>query len=251
MKPAIRLVGLTKRFGTQTVLDGIDLDIARGELFVLMGLSGTGKSVLLKHLIRLHTPDAGRVEIEGEDLASKDERALIAYLKRVGMVFQHAALFDSMSAGDNIAFPLREQGDRSPAEIRERVDFLLDKVRLRGVYDKLPSELSGGMRKRVGIARGLALAPDFVYFDEPTSGLDLVTATVIEDLILETHHEFGYTGVVITHRWELAQRLADRVALLWQGRIHSVGTPQEMETSDDRIVRGFLNRDPSVLKQDA
>jgi len=130
--PAIRIAGLSKRFGTQTVLDGIDLDIAPGELFIVMGLSGTGKSVLLKHLIRLHNPDAGRIEVDGEDLAAMDEAAVIAYLKRVGMVFQHAALFDSMSAGDNVAFPLREQGDRSEVQICERVGFLLDKVRLGG-----------------------------------------------------------------------------------------------------------------------
>ncbi|RMF15657.1 MAG: ATP-binding cassette domain-containing protein, partial [Candidatus Dadabacteria bacterium] len=161
--------------------------------------------------------------------------------------FQYAALFDSMTAADNIAFPLREHTDRSEADIAATVEDLLRRVQLEGRGDRMPSELSGGMRKRVGIARSLALEPDILYFDEPTSGLDPVTAAVIEDLIMETHRDFGYTGLVITHHWELAQRLASRVALLWRGRIHAIGTPGEFEASHDPIIRGFLDRDPRVL----
>lgn len=247
MSGSIVIEGLVKRFGDQTVLDGLDVAIEPGEMFILMGLSGTGKSVTLKHLLRLIEPDAGRILIDGEDLAQMTPARLGDYLCRTGTVFQYAALFDSMTAADNIAFPLREHTDRSEADIAATVEDLLRRVQLEGRGDRMPSELSGGMRKRVGIARSLALEPDILYFDEPTSGLDPVTAAVIEDLIMETHRDFGYTGLVITHHWELAQRLASRVALLWRGRIHAIGTPGEFEASHDPIIRGFLDRDPRVL----
>lgn len=246
--PAIAIDGLCKRFGSQVVLDKLSFEIQPGELFIVMGLSGTGKSVTLKHLLRLIEPDAGSIRIDGQDLQQMSEAELVAYLKRVGMVFQNSALFDSMSSGDNVAFPLREHGQFSDAEIDARVDEMLRRVRLSHAKDRNPADLSGGMRKRVGLARALVLEPDFVFFDEPTSGLDMVTGAVIEDLILETHREFGYTGLVITHHWELAQKLASRVALLWAGGIHWVGSPGDFAKSDDPIIRGFLNRDPRILE---
>lgn len=248
MTPAIVIQGLCKRFGAQIVLDQLNLEVQRGELFIVMGLSGTGKSVTLKHLLRLIEPDAGNIYIDGQNLQQMNEAELVAYLKRVGMVFQNSALFDSMSSGENIAFPLREHGQLSARQIEQRVDEMLQRVRLAHAKDKNPADLSGGMRKRIGLARALVLRPDFVFFDEPTSGLDLVTGAVIEDLILETHREFGYTGLVITHHWELAQKLASRVALLWAGGIHWVGTPNDFAKSTDPIIRGFLNRDPRILE---
>lgn len=247
MTAAIAIDGLCKKFGTLQVLDGLSFSIERGEMFIVMGLSGTGKSVTLKHLLRLIEPDAGTIAIDGQDLFAMDENELVGYLKRTGTVFQNSALFDSFSTGDNVAFPLREHTDLSEAEIADRVDDYLRRVRLPDTRDKNPADLSGGMKKRVGLARALVMQPDIVYFDEPTSGLDMVTGAVIEELILETHREFGYTGLVITHHWELAQKLANRVALLWQGSVHAVGTPQEFAASRDPIVRGFLQRDPAVL----
>ncbi len=247
--PAIRIRNLQKSFGENRVLENVNIDVEPGEILIVVGLSGSGKSVLLKHLIRLIEPDSGSIEIEGADLLAMDEQPLNQYLQNVGMVFQHAALFDSMSTGQNIMFPILEHNYMPPDQAEARARELLRRVRMPDAFDRNPADLSGGMKKRAGLARGLALGPKFVYFDEPMAGLDMVTGVVIQDLILETHREFGYTGVVITHHWDMAQRLGDRVALLWNGRIHATGTPAELESSTDRIVQGFLNRDPSVLAE--
>lgn len=247
---AIRIAGLGKRFGTQTVLEGIDLDVRKGEIFAVMGLSGSGKSVLVKHLVGLHTIDEGDILIEGVSLKSMSPEARLAYLRRIGMVFQHAALFDSLTTGENVAFPLRERGEKDEAKIAARVAEMLAAVGLEGAIEKMPAELSGGMQKRAGIARGLVGSPDFLYFDEPTTGLDPITSVLIENLILETHDRFGYTGVVITHSVSTAQRIADRIALLWKGRIRALGTPDEIMASPDPIVQGFLRQDPRVLDAD-
>lgn len=246
--PALAVEGLTKSFADQPVLEGVNLRVPKGRIFVLMGISGSGKSVFLKHLIRLLKPESGRILVENRELAAMDRDELVRYLRRVGMVFQGSALFDSLSAGENVAFPLREHSELDDGRIRARAEEMLERVGLEGAYHKLPAELSGGMRKRAGIARGLALRPDFLYFDEPTSGLDPITSAVIEELIVETHREFGYTGVVITHSVSTAQRLGHKVALLWNGRIRAVGTFEDLAAADDPIIQGFLKRDPHVLE---
>lgn len=247
---AIRVSGLSKSFGAQKVLDGIDIEVRRGEIFAVMGLSGSGKSVLVKHFVGLHTIDEGDILIEGASLKAMDARARLAYLRRIGMVFQHSALFDSLTTAENVAFPLREQGEKDETKIAARVAEMLAAVGLEAAGDKLPAELSGGMQKRAGIARGLVGAPDFLFFDEPTTGLDPITSVLIENLIMETHDRFGYTGVVITHSVMTAQRIADRIALLWKGRIRALGTPAEVMASADPVVQGFLRQDPSVLDAD-
>lgn len=247
---AIRIAGLSKRFGAQTVLEGIDLDVRKGEIFAVMGLSGSGKSVLVKHLVGLHSIDEGDILIEGVSLKNMSPEARLAYLRRIGMVFQHAALFDSLTTGENVAFPLRERGEKDEAKIAARVTEMLAAVGLEGAIEKMPAELSGGMQKRAGIARGLVGSPDFLFFDEPTTGLDPITSVLIENLILETHARFGYTGVVITHSVSTAQRIADRIALLWKGCIRALGTPDEIMASPDPIVQGFLRQDPRVLDAD-
>ena len=247
---AIRVSGLSKSFGAQKVLDGINIDVRRGEIFAVMGLSGSGKSVLVKHFVGLHTIDEGDILIEGASLKDMDSRERLAYLRRIGMVFQHAALFDSLTTGENVAFPLRERGEKDEAKITARVTEMLTAVGLEEAADKMPSQLSGGMQKRAGIARGLVGSPDFLFFDEPTTGLDPITSVLIENLIMETHERFGYTGVVITHSVTTAQRIADRLALLWKGRIRALGTPDEIMASPDPVVQGFLRQDPSVLDAD-
>ncbi len=247
---AIRVSGLSKSFGTQKVLDGIDIDVRRGEIFAVMGLSGSGKSVLVKHFVGLHTIDEGDILIEGVSLKDMDSRERLAYLQRIGMVFQHSALFDSLTTAENVAFPLRERGEKDEAKITTRVTEMLAAVGLEEAADKMPAELSGGMQKRAGLARGLVGSPDFLFFDEPTTGLDPITSVLIENLIMETHARFGYTGVVITHSVTTAQRIASRLALLWKGRIRALGTPDEVMASSDPVVRGFLRQDPSVLDAD-
>ena len=247
---AIRVSGLSKSFGTQKVLDGVDIDVRRGEIFAVMGLSGSGKSVLVKHFVGLHTIDEGDILIEGASLKGMNSQERLAYLRRIGMVFQHAALFDSLTTGENVAFPLRERGEKDEAKITARVTEMLAAVGLEEAVDKMPAQLSGGMQKRAGIARGLVGSPDFLFFDEPTTGLDPITSVLIENLIMETHDRFGYTGVVITHSVITAQRIADRLALLWKGRIRALGTPDEIMASTDPVVQGFLRQDPSVLDAD-
>lgn len=247
--PAIEVRGLYKQFGALEVLRGIDLRIAPNERFAIMGLSGSGKSVFVKHLIGLLSIDRGEVRIEGQSLADMDQQTREAYLRRIGVVFQQSALFDSMSTGDNVAFAMREHRFADEATIQARVEELLQSVGLEGSTDKMPSELSGGMQKRAGIARALALSPDYLFFDEPTSGLDPITGVKIEDLIMETHERFGYTGVVITHSVDTARKVADRMAILWKGQIRIQGTPDEVFASDDPLVRSFVEKDPKILEE--
>lgn len=246
--PAIAVENLHKSFGKLAVLQGITLSIQKGEIFVLMGVSGSGKSVFLKHLLRLLLPDRGEIRIDGKPLSQYDDSSFFSYLKRVGVVFQNAALFDSLTAGENVAFPLREHTTMSEEEIRARVEELLLRVGLQGVADKYPSELSGGMRKRVGLARALALQPEFLYFDEPTSGLDPMVSALIEDLVGELHEEARFTGIVITHSLDTARRLGKRGALLWEGKIRFLGTMEEFFQSDDPVVQAFLRRDPHLIQ---
>jgi len=239
-EPKIRLTGLHKSFGPKVVLDGIDLEVEEGESLVLIGGSGTGKSVLLKHMIGLLSPDRGTVEVDGVDLATLDNREITDFRRRFGMAFQEGALFDSMTVRENVAFPLRRQTRRSVDEIYARVDRCLEMVKLEGVGEKMPSQLSGGMKRRVGFARAIALEPAIVLFDEPTTGLDPVTTALIDDVILELLGRLDSTAITITHDMTSAFRIADRIGMLYAGKIIALAPPDEFRRLDDPRVRQFI-----------
>jgi phospholipid/cholesterol/gamma-HCH transport system ATP-binding protein len=239
-EPTIRLVDLSKRFGTNVVLDGLNLDIAEGESVVLIGPSGTGKSVLLKHIIGLLKPDSGQVLVDGTDLWSLSEHELNVFRRRFGMSFQEGALFDSMTVFENIAFPLRRQTKKTPAEIRERVAECLELVHLEGIETKKPAELSGGMRRRVGFARAIALEPQILLFDEPTTGLDPIMTDVIDSTIVEMRERLRSTSVTITHDMESASRIGDRIAMIYEGKIVADAAPAEFMKSENPLVRQFV-----------
>lgn len=236
----IRLRGLRKSFGPKTVLDGLDLDVHDGESLVVVGGSGTGKSVLLKHMIGLLRPDEGSVEVDGVDLTSLDDREIVEFRHRFGMAFQEGALFDSMTVEQNIAFPLRRAARRPEPEVAARVRECLRMVHLEGIEDRMPSQLSGGMRRRVGFARAIALEPGILLFDEPTSGLDPVMTAIIDDVILDLQSELRSTTVTITHDLRSAFRIADRIAMLHAGAIVAIGTPDEIRASEDPRLVQFL-----------
>jgi phospholipid/cholesterol/gamma-HCH transport system ATP-binding protein len=238
----IALENLTKSFGARTVLKGVTLEVPDGQNTVIIGGSGAGKSVTLKLIVGLLEPDAGRVLVDGADVQQLDRNQLRALRGRIGYVFQFAALFDSMTVAENIRLGLARRGC-DEALIRERVDESLTVVDLRGTEDKLPSELSGGMRKRVGIARAIALKPSYILYDEPTTGLDPITASVMDQLIMRTR-DLGVTGLVVTHDMRSAFTVGDRIALLHQGEIRQAGSVQEIRTSDDPIVRQFIDGRP-------
>lgn len=237
---AIRLVDIHKSFGNQKVLDGINLEIEEGKTTVIIGKSGGGKSVLLKHIIGLLKPDKGEIWIDGVEITKLNERDLNAIRRKFGMLFQEAALFDSMDVFDNVAFPLREHTKMTDREIRAIVEDRLKEVGLPDVSEKIPSELSGGMRKRVGLARALVLDPDIILFDEPTSALDPVISLTILDLIKETRTHFQKTYLVISHDILGMFRIADKVAMLSNGRIIEYGTPVEIRQSNNETTREFL-----------
>lgn len=232
--------GLTRRYGDRVILDDLSFDILRGECFVILGRSGTGKSVTLRQLNGLEQPDAGSVTFDGADLTRLEERQLYPYRRRIAMLFQGGALFDSMNVFDNIAFPLREHTDFDDAKIATTVREKLAMVRLKDVEQKMPSDLSGGMKKRVSLARSLALDPEVVLFDEPTTGLDPVTSATIGKLINSIQKELGVTAVVVTHDIPLARRVGDRLALLANGRFCFLGDWQEADSSQDPQVADFL-----------
>ena len=234
----ITLENLTKSFAGRTVLNGVSLEVPDGQNTVIIGASGAGKSVTLKLIVGLLEPDAGRVVVDGEDVQELDRDQLAALRGRIGYVFQFAALFDSMTVAENIRLGLA-RGGHAEAVIRERVEESLAVVDLSGSEDKLPSELSGGMRKRVGIARAIALKPRYILYDEPTTGLDPLTAAVMDQLIMRTR-DLGVTGLVVTHDMRSAFKVGDRVALLHQGSIRQVGTAAEIQGSDDPVVRQFI-----------
>ncbi len=236
----ISLQHLYKAFDGKKVLDDMSIDVEQGESLVIVGGSGTGKSVTLKHIIGLLRPDQGRVLIAGEDITTMSEVELNRFRRHFGMAFQEGALFDSMSVFENIAFPLRRHTKMTEAEIRTRVEECLDDVHLHGVDKKRPSELSGGMRRRVGFARAISLKPDILLFDEPTTGLDPVISDVIADLIVEMDQKLGTTTVTITHDMKVAFKIADRVAMLHRGSIVEEGTPEEFQASRNPIVRQFI-----------
>ena len=238
-KVKIRAEDLHKSFGEKVVLDGVSLSVAEGESLVVVGPSGTGKSVLLKHLIGLLRPDAGKVYVDGVDVWGLSDRDLNGLRKRFGMAFQEGALFDSMSVFDNVAFPLRRSG-RPPDQVRARVRECLDMVHLPGVEQKRTSELSGGMRRRVGFARAIAHEPEILLFDEPNTGLDPIMTDVINEIILELKESLDVTIVTITHHIASARKIADRVALLHAGKIILEATPDEFLRSDHPAVRQFV-----------
>jgi phospholipid/cholesterol/gamma-HCH transport system ATP-binding protein len=236
----IRLAGVEKSFGPKRVLDGIDLDIYEGESLVVIGASGSGKSVLLKHVIGLMHPDRGRVEVDGVAIHELSNREVTGFRRRFGMAFQEGALFDSMTVRQNVAFPLMRQTKLGRKEIDERVDECLAMVRLTGAENKLPSELSGGMRRRAGFARAIAMEPDIVLFDEPTTGLDPVTTAVIDEVILDLLRRLPSTAITITHDMTSAFRIADRIGMLYEGRIIALAPPDELRRLPDPRVRAFI-----------
>jgi phospholipid/cholesterol/gamma-HCH transport system ATP-binding protein len=243
----IRVQGLRKRFGAQPVLRGLDLDIATGEIMVVIGRSGGGKSVLLKHLIGLLRPDAGTVVVDGVDITRLRGRDLDRVRDRYGVVFQGGALFDSMSVYDNVAFPLREKSLLAAGEVRERVEEKLEQVGLTGMGAKNPAEISGGMRKRVAIARALVTEPEIVFFDEPTTGLDPILVNTIHHLIVELHRKFRFTAVMVSHEIPEIFEIADRVAMLHEGRIIEVGAPEALRASTNPIVQQFIRGDIEMV----
>ncbi|MBZ0113510.1 MAG: ABC transporter ATP-binding protein [Thermoanaerobaculia bacterium] len=238
----IHLEGIEKSFGEKVVLAGIDLDVYQGESLVLIGGSGTGKSVLLKHMIGLIKPDRGKVEVDGQDLATLDYREITDFRRHFGMAFQEGALFDSMTVWQNIAFPL-QRARRPKKQIRDRVAHCLELVRLQDAEEKMPSELSGGMRRRVGFARAIALEPQILLLDEPTSGLDPVMSAVVDELILELKNDLDATTVTITHDMTSAFNIGDRIGMLDQGHLIALATPDEYKQLTDPRVRQFLHRE--------
>ncbi|MBP7528356.1 MAG: ABC transporter ATP-binding protein [Syntrophorhabdaceae bacterium] len=238
---AVAIRDLHKSFGSQKVLDGIDLEVETGKITVIIGKSGGGKSVLLKHIIGLLKPDSGEIWIDGTEITHLREKELNAVRKKFGMLFQEAALFDSMNVYENVAFPLREHTRLTEEEIERIVGERLSQVGLSGFAEKMPGELSGGMKKRVGLARALVLDPDMILFDEPTSALDPIISLTILDLIKETQLNLRKTYIVISHDILGMFRIADKVAMLYDGRIIEHGTPLEIRSSTREETREFLN----------
>ncbi len=232
--------GLTRKYGPKVVLDGVAFDIFKSECFVILGRSGTGKSVTLRQLNGLEKPDAGSVVFDGTDLTQLEERELFPFRRRIAMLFQSGALFDSMNVMENVAFPLREHTEMSEKEIRETVHHKLSLVGLKDVETKAPSDLSGGMKKRVALARSLALDPEVVLFDEPTTGLDPITSATIGKLINSIREGTGVTAVVVTHDIPLARRVGDRIALIADGKFRFIGNWQEAERNGDPTLADFL-----------
>lgn len=239
---AIRLVDIHKRFASQPVLRGVNLDIGRGETTVICGESGQGKSVLLKHILGLLQPDQGQVLIEGENICRLRGADLNRLRTRFGVLFQGVALFDSMTVFDNIALPLRERSRLSEPEVKIKVEKSLQMMDLDGSADKLPDQLSGGMKKRVGLARALQLEPDILLFDEPTTGLDPVKSHDVYQLFFATQKRLGYTSVIVSHDIPKIFNLADKIAILHQGEVRACMAPVELQRSQDPFVRQFVVR---------
>ena len=249
MTPIIRIRGLRKSFGDTVILESIDLDIPEGSICAVVGQSGTGKSVLIKSVIGMMKIDAGEVWYRDTELTSLSGNELIDMRRHFGYAFQNAALFDSMTVAENIAFPLREVlGITSREEIKSRVTKMLDWIELPGIEDKRPDELSGGMRKRVGVARALVMQPDILFFDEPTTGLDPVLSETINNLVVRVNKELGITCILITHDIPAAFRISDKIAVLHQGRIVTEGDPRTVASSDHELVREFIRISFSELK---
>jgi phospholipid/cholesterol/gamma-HCH transport system ATP-binding protein len=236
----IKLVNVKKSFGTQQVLNDLNLTIPAGQTTVIIGRSGGGKSVLLKHIMGLVQPDSGEIWVDDEEINHLKERELYRVRKRFGMLFQEGALFDSMTVGENVAFPIREHKKMTHSEIEKLVEEKLALVGLSGIEMKMPSELSGGMRKRVALARAMALDPDIMLFDEPTTGLDPIMTASIDRLIMDTQQRFNMTCVVISHDIQSVFRIAHKITMLYEGKIVEEGTPEAFRQSSNPIVREFL-----------
>jgi phospholipid/cholesterol/gamma-HCH transport system ATP-binding protein len=239
--PSIRIEGLQKRFRAQAVLRGVDLEVRAGEMMVVIGRSGGGKSVLLRHMLGLVRPDAGRIVIGEDDVTALRGRALDRVREHFGVVFQGGALFDSLSVLDNVLFPIREKRLLAPDALGPRAREALGQVGLADMAHKFPAEISGGMRKRVAIARALVTDPQVVFLDEPTTGLDPVLVNSIHHLIVALHRTIGFTAVMVSHEIPEIFGIADRVAMLHDGRIRAVGTPADIQGTDDPVVRQFIN----------
>ncbi len=237
---AIKFKGVSKSFGSRSVLTDVSFSVAAGSAFVLLGRSGTGKSVTLKLMCGLLKPDSGVVTVNGEDITQFGSNELAATRKHIGFLFQSAALFDSISVGENVAFPLRRHTTKTDAEIREQAEGMLEKVGLAKEYDRMPGDLSGGMRKRAGLARALAVEPSILLVDEPSAGLDPITSGEIDQLLIDIKMNARVTLAVVTHNIPSARRLADRMAFLDAGRLLAEGTVEELEHSEHQLVRDFL-----------
>ncbi len=241
----IRLVNVHKSFGTKHVLRGFSLDVSEGETMVVIGGSGTGKSVAIKHIVGLLEPDEGTVFVDGQEVPELSRNEVYELRAHIGYVFQFAALFDSLTVQQNVAMGLKKLTHLSPAEVKSRVSEALALVDLLNIEDRYPAELSGGMRKRVGIARAIARKPKYMLYDEPTTGLDPVTASVIDQLMIRLRERLAVTSLVITHDMKSAYAVGSRIAMLHQGRIRQVGTVQEIQESTDPIVRQFIEGRPA------
>ena len=246
---SIQLRGVHKAFGSKRILRGLDLDVEDGETVALVGFSGAGKSVTLKHIAGLLLPDQGTVVVDGNSVPTMKREDLYKLRLEMGYVFQFAALFDSMTIGDNVSMGLRKKGGMSEAEIRDRVAESLGRVGLEGFEHRMPAELSGGQKKRAGLARAIAYRPKYLLYDEPTSGLDPVTTEVIDRLIRKMKEELRVTSLVITHDMKSAYAISDRIAMLFEGEVVEVGTPDEIRRTNNLIVRGFVEGRPEMIEE--
>jgi phospholipid/cholesterol/gamma-HCH transport system ATP-binding protein len=240
VEAAVVVEGLRKTFGTQTVLNGIDLNVTKGETVAVLGRSGTGKSVLLKLIVGLHKPDSGSIRIQGKEITDLQLDGLNEIRKKIGFLFQEAALYDSMTLEENVAFPLSRHTKMTEKEQKDRARELLASVGMDKHSNKLPSQISGGMKKRAGLARALALEPEILLFDEPTAGLDPITSTEIEELILKLQKERQTASIVVTHDLHGAKTISDRLALIYEGDVVAEGTFDDLRKSDDEFVSKFL-----------
>jgi phospholipid/cholesterol/gamma-HCH transport system ATP-binding protein len=248
----ISVRSLAKKIGRQEILRGVDLDVAVGETLAIIGRSGGGKTILLKHLVGLMQPNAGKIWVEGQNITGMNERALGSIRQKIGILFQGAALFDSMTVEENVAFPLREAGERDTKTLRTKVREMLEVVELEGQEKKMPVSLSGGMKKRVGLARSIIRRPSCVLYDEPTSGLDPVVSDSINRLIRRLQERFGMTSIVVTHDMKSAFQVADHIAYLHEGRIYFHGTPSQLQESPDPLLQDFLiGRSEEQLRVDS
>ncbi len=245
---SVRLEDIHKAFGKKEVLRGFSIEVHEGETVSIIGASGAGKSVALKHIVGLIQPDRGEVWVDGENVGRLSQEELYTLRRDVGYVFQFAALFDSMTIGENVGMGLRRIPGMTARKITDRVGECLSLVDLEGFESRYPSEISGGQRKRVGLARAIATEPKYLLYDEPTTGLDPVTTAVIGELIVRMRKELGVTGIVITHDMGSAFQISDRIAMLYDGRVRMEGTPEEMRTADDPVVKGFVEGRPELLE---
>lgn len=236
----IEIINLCKAFGDHVVLDNVNLNIQKGETMVIIGRSGTGKSVLLKHIIGIMKPDSGQVIIDGFDLTRASEKELNYFRMKFGMLFQGAALFDSLTVGENVGFALYEHTNLSKTQIQNRIKECLAHVGLSGIEDLKPAELSGGMRKRVGLARAVCVNPEIIMYDEPTTGVDPIMGDAVNDLIVSLHDKLKITSIAVTHDMVSAYKIADRIAMLYKGKIIAVGTPDEIKNTKHPIVKQFV-----------